>query len=418
MEILLLVAIILVGASGLYVAATFNKRTKHNAAPLVNSVAKQIEDTGKDLRQQLHAITAELQEEMGIYQSGRSRTQERLDHADRQISSISDKLSTGLDTIKRQGAQIDTWQDQFSGNLQRQLDHQATQLSESLSRLSAQVAGIESYIRSQETQTIADLEGIRGSIQDMETRQSKAHGELASITRELDRQLASITQRLDRQAELNTRREDYDRRLVEQMTDTIRQIETVLHNQGIIESYLRTGLDYEVMKTTYDHRCRIVTASLRLDGPGADLLWPLLLSFCETVMSKAVLPESPPAADSRSYLLWQSPGGQLEELLSAKLAACQGSPEPPDQGQRDGLEELRSLVMTLHVSGPGTVQVGPMIINRTPRALLGCVMTATEAMHICGGATPTSPDAWEEALRELSPGRVTELTSWADSVTL
>jgi chromosome segregation ATPase len=163
MEILLLVAIIVVGVSALYVAATFNKRTRRNTIPLANSVARKIEESGNDLRQQLNAMAAELEEEREYINLDRSRTRERLDHADRQISSISDKLSTGLDTMKRQGAQIGAWQDQFSEGLQQQLNHQAIQLSESLSRLSAQVAEIESHLRSRETQTAVNPERLNGN---------------------------------------------------------------------------------------------------------------------------------------------------------------------------------------------------------------------------------------------------------------
>ena len=163
MEILLLVAIVVVGVSALYVAATFSKRTRQNAAPLVNTVARRMEDSSNELRQQLNALAAELQEERDFINLDRSKTHERLDHADRQISSISDKLSTALDIIKRQGGQIGTWQDQLSGHLQHQLDEQAAQLSESLSRLSAQVARIESSLSSRETQTTADPGRIDGN---------------------------------------------------------------------------------------------------------------------------------------------------------------------------------------------------------------------------------------------------------------
>lgn len=418
MEILLLVAIIAVGASALYVAITFNKRTRRNSAPLIDNAVKgisdkieasgrEIEASGRDLRRQLQVITDELQQEKELINQDRSKTQERFDHADMRISSIANQFSAELDTIKRQGGQIGTRQDQFSGDL-RQFDHYVAQLGESLARLSAQVEGIESYIKSQETQTIADIKRIEAFLQGIGADQSKIHGELASIVGTFDRLV-----------EINTQREDYGRWAAEQMMDTIRQIEGILRNQSIIESYLHVGLEYEVMRTTHDHKCRIVPASLRLDGSGADLLWPLLLSFCETVMFKAVLPESQPRADSRWYLLWQSFGGlQLEEVLSAKLAACQDSPASPSQGQVDGLEELRSLAIALHIGGPGTIQVGPMIINRTPRALLGCVVTAAEAMHICNAGSLMSPDTCEAALRELTQGRITELTSWADSVAL
>jgi len=411
MEILLLVAIIAVGASALYVAATFNKRTRQNAAPLigdaVKSVSEQFEAPGSSLRQELRVIADELQQDRELMSKDRVKTREQLDHADRRISSIAGQLSADLDIIKHQGAQIGTRQEEFSGDLQ-QLDRLVAQLGEALVRLGAQVEGIESYIKTQQAQTTANFKVIEGSLQVIGASQSKVHDKLASIAGTLDGLM-----------EMNARGEDYNNWAADQALGTVKQIEAILRNQSVIEGYLRVGLDYEVMRTAHDHTCRIVTASLRLEGPGADLLWPLLLSFCEKVVFKVVPPESQPLSDSRSYLLWQSFGGiQLEEALNAKLAACQDNPASPRQGQVDGLEELRSLVIALHVGGPGTVQVGPMIINRTPRALLGCVMTAAEAMRICNAGTLMSPDTCETALRELAQGRITELTSWADSAAL
>ena len=361
MEILLIVTVIAVAASGLYVAVTFNRRTEQNTAPLVNiaikDISKRFEDISKDLGGQLQAITDQLQREEEQIDQNRSRNQERLDRADRRISSIADQFSAELDTIKHLGGQISTLQERFSGDLQ-QSDHHAAQLAESVARLSAHVAEIKTYIKSRETQTIADIKSVEGSLQDIGARQSEAHDKLASITR-----------KLDRQTEMNTQSEDNDHWVAEQMLGTIRQIEAVLRRQSVIESHLRAMLDYEVVRTSHDHKCRIVTASLRLSGPGADLVWPLLLSFSETVMFKTVLLESPRPAVSRSYLLWQSSGGlQLEEVLCDKLAACTDNPASPNPD----LEELRSLVLGLHGAGPGTIQLGPKIINSTPRALLGC----------------------------------------------
>ena len=53
MEIWLLVAIVTVGASALYVAATFDKRTTRHTTPLADkaeAISGQIEGTGKGLR--------------------------------------------------------------------------------------------------------------------------------------------------------------------------------------------------------------------------------------------------------------------------------------------------------------------------------------------------------------------------------
>ena len=170
MEILLLVAVIVVGVSGLYVAATFNRRTRQNAAPLVNEavkgISRQVAESGENLSQQLHEIDSQLQQERELVDQDITRTQERLDHADMRLSSIAGQLSGELDTIKHQCAQIGAWQDRFGGVVQH-LDHQAAQLGESLARLSAQVAAIESYIRSQKTQGAANLGRVEGSIRDM-----------------------------------------------------------------------------------------------------------------------------------------------------------------------------------------------------------------------------------------------------------
>jgi hypothetical protein len=407
MEIVLLVAIIAVAGSGLYVAATFNKRTKQNTAPLVEAatedVSKQIEESGKILRQELHRIAEQLQQERNQIMQEINGIHERLDYTDRRILNITGQFSAVLDAINSTGTQIGTWQEQFSRDLYRRLDHHVAQLGGSLAELRAQMDGIERDAKSRETQAIANIKRIEGVFQGIGTRQSKANDELASIA-----------YKLDRQAEINSQGEDNDRWTAEQVIGTVRQIETILSGQSVIEKYLQTSLDYEVVRTTHDDKRRLVTASLRLTSPGADLLWPLLLSFCETVMLKPVVgPEWPRLADSRSYLLWHSSGGpQLEEVLYAKLVACASGPASPDPG----LEELRGLVLSLHGAGPGTVQLGPMIINRTPGALLGCVTTAATVPERGNGDTlsPTDPDAWEAALRGLAPGRVIDLTSWAD----
>lgn len=176
MEILLIVAIVAVGVSGLYVAATFNRRTRRTTAPLMNEavrgISRQVADTGGSLSQQLHEIDAQLQEERELIDQDIVRTQERLDHADMRISSIAGQLSAELNTIKQQYAQIGMWQDHFGGTLE-QLDHQVAQIGESLARLSAQVAGIESHLESRETQTTANRGRIEGSIRDTGLRSPK-----------------------------------------------------------------------------------------------------------------------------------------------------------------------------------------------------------------------------------------------------
>lgn len=161
MEILLLVVIMAVAASGVYVAATFNKRTKQNTAPLVDGavkgIAKGIEVTAEDLRQQLQVITNELRQNRELTTRDRSEVQGRLDQADSRISSISSQFLAALETFERLGEQIDTRQGDLSRDL-AQLDHRVAQLGESLAQQSARIIEIHRYPQSQETQTESSLE--------------------------------------------------------------------------------------------------------------------------------------------------------------------------------------------------------------------------------------------------------------------
>ena len=77
MEILLLVTIMVVAASCLYVAATFNKRTKQNTGPLIDDavkdIAERIDRATENLRRQLQLITNELRKDRGADNTGPKR---------------------------------------------------------------------------------------------------------------------------------------------------------------------------------------------------------------------------------------------------------------------------------------------------------------------------------------------------------
>jgi len=142
-------------ASALYVAATFDKRTKQNTAPLIDGavedIAKRIEVAAEDLGQQLQVITNELRQGRELATQNRSEVQGRLDHADSRISSISSQFPAAFETLERLGKQIDSRQGDLSRDLLK-LDHQVAQLGESLAQQSARIIEIHRYPRSQETQ--------------------------------------------------------------------------------------------------------------------------------------------------------------------------------------------------------------------------------------------------------------------------
>ncbi len=123
MEIVLIVAIAVVAAAGLFVAATFGKRTRQTTAPLieaaVSDISAQIRGTADDLRRQLRAITDDLHQDREQQRLDGRKIQGRLDHADSRISSMASQVLAELDALKRRGEQIGTRQDQLSGDLRQ-----------------------------------------------------------------------------------------------------------------------------------------------------------------------------------------------------------------------------------------------------------------------------------------------------------
>jgi uncharacterized protein YoxC len=123
MEIVLIVATVAVAAAGLYVAATFNKRTRQTTAPLIdealNIISEQMKATADDLRRQLRALTDDLNQDREQQRLDGQEIQGRLDHAGSQISGMASRFLAELDAIKRRGEQIGTRQDQLSADLQQ-----------------------------------------------------------------------------------------------------------------------------------------------------------------------------------------------------------------------------------------------------------------------------------------------------------
>lgn len=104
MEILVLIAVIAVGASALYVALTFNIRIEKRIDPLMRDtkqdILDKIEEVGGALEQKIQKITTDLREAA----SG---------ELEEQIKPIRDKLRQDGKLIAGLTGKIDTWQDQL-----------------------------------------------------------------------------------------------------------------------------------------------------------------------------------------------------------------------------------------------------------------------------------------------------------------
>jgi hypothetical protein len=129
MDILLIVATLVVAVVGLYVAATFNRRTRQNFAPMIDGavkdVSEHVESVAEDLRGRIRVIADELQRDRDQTRLDARKTQGRLDHADSRTTSIASQLATELETIRRLVDQVATRQDQL-----RAENHEATRSAE------------------------------------------------------------------------------------------------------------------------------------------------------------------------------------------------------------------------------------------------------------------------------------------------
>jgi hypothetical protein len=132
MEILLVIAIIAVGASGLYVAATFNTRTRQNFTPLMDNaernLGKEITAARGALEQTMQAITGEVRRNGDLTRRLEAASGELRQQAQAQA----DELRNGKALLSRLEA--------GSGELRQQAQAQADELGndrELLSRLEA-----------------------------------------------------------------------------------------------------------------------------------------------------------------------------------------------------------------------------------------------------------------------------------------
>ena len=144
----------------------------------------------------------------------------------------------------------------------------------------------------------------------------------------------------------------------------------------------------------------------------ADTLPPLYESFLHELPADMLFHDSAHQSSDRFYLLWSSRNGQsLERRLEMLLRGC-----PQDSGKpAPGLDELRGLLLALHHAGPGTLRVGPLVVIRTDRELVGTVLAATEASLLDGDRALPAPGECRALLRNVGRDRLADLGGWADS---
>jgi len=135
MEIFLLLAVVLVGASGLFVAATFNRRAKQATKPLIDKAVEDVSDH----------IDEALTQKLGALRTGLAR-----DLAGRENGSIqaqSEQIASLISEVKRQGTQTQTQVAQTRTQVAQiqardaQIQAQVDQIADAVSRLTTMKPG-------------------------------------------------------------------------------------------------------------------------------------------------------------------------------------------------------------------------------------------------------------------------------------
>jgi hypothetical protein len=205
------------------------------------------------------------------------------------------------------------------------------------------------------------------------------------------------------------------------------QVETLQRGQEELLEFVRSVLDDESLAAGGDagHRRRVAVVSLRV-AEAHEVVRGLVGAFCDGIGLEVILQAEKGTGGRGPYLAWRpTDGRRLEDVMAAVLAAV-----PDDQAaDHPGLDELRRLLLALHEYGPGTIRIGPVILNRTPESLIGRVMSPWELAPLGATGLPgpgpgeAGPCAATEAERWLRGaggerrhwGRgVVELAAWAE----
>ena len=316
MEVLLLITVLAVGASALYVERLLNKRTRQNASPMLEAssarLSEAIRNDSKDLKEQLHGLAADLARDRDLADARNTALQESLREVGSRLSAIAGQLAGDSEVIRHLGSQVPVGHEQLRSEIE-ELDRRVTQLGDSLTQQCSQAAaGVSESIDRTARLSGAGLAELKQSVQAVSRSHSRAEDELAAIGRVLGKH-----------AEQGNRAELHDNWAAGQIAAAAAQLQMLADGQVSIGSYLRAGLDYAEARSSQDNRCRrIIAGGLSMTGPGSDILWQLLLSFCQAIPLRNLSPGQPGDAGSRSYFLWQSQDGR-----SLKRSSVPGSPE-------------------------------------------------------------------------------------------
>jgi len=202
-------------------------------------------------------------------------------------------------------------------------------------------------------------------------------------------------------------RQQMERQLAEVGRDLARANQQLKDVGGFVRA--RLSQDMASTRTAYAHR--VLIAALHTERPtAAGRLPALFTSFLQQLPAPELFVDAADAFGIRSYRIWDSPDGELlEDRLSTLLRACpDDAPEPVS-----GVAELRALLTALYRTGPGTLQIGPLLAVRTRDSFTGAVLDVPQLSRLDRLGVPATATDSAAQLRDLAAGSVTDLGSWA-----
>lgn len=315
-------------------------------------------------------------------------------HARRLIQQCAERLQQAEKRLRTQSDHDQArWADEFEtvrqqiGEAHVQLARQDAQIREHQDRLDDQGAEAARIGPAQQ-----EMAALQQAVRDLDRRARQAEEVVARSTGLSEQATAALT----------GLRHESDLRLAGMATDVAR---LGRYLDGVRE-YVRARLDHDVAATRDQPGHRVLAGGVCTEASAAADLLPLLYdSFLRQMPLDTLFHDS-----GRYYLLWRSPNGQPpEQRLAELLRACPDAAHPPVPG----LTELRSLLLALHHTGPGTLEIGPLVVFRTTDQFAGVVLTTAEADLIHGQPALPAPEECRSLLKTLGEDRLTDLTAWA-----
>lgn len=394
MDILLAIAVMVVAVASWFIAAALRSQIRQNTTELEQArrqIAEQIEQVG---------------------QTGQRLAERERDQADmadfyqmvqQQISGAREHLARHDDEM-RQDRERAAEQEMATARLEAGLRREARQRERDIARLEQAFHGkmtsqLSTGLQKEARQRRQEIQQLQQALRDLGRRAGQAGpaptptgvpGEDSAagpdgLRRDTERQLASVAGVLS----------DIDQHL------------------NAIRQYVRAQLDREVAMTRSNKGHRVLVGGICAEQPAAAGTLPLLYeSFLSELPVDMLFHDSEHQSSDRFYLLWSSRNGQSpEHRLEMLLRGCARDGGKPDPG----LNELRGLLLALHHAGPGTLQVGPLVVIRTDRELVGTVLAAPEAGLLDGRAALPAPEECRVLLQNVGRDRLADLGAWADS---